>query len=319
MRAKEFLSEDEKTKSIVLRYLQKKEADDPLFSDIYRLMAKGPMVPKLDSYILNRKDPDMQAEGAAAYLIKTIPTLADKAELRRFLNELNAGKDFIDIKKLMPRSGMNAPAPWASVLTNPVAIKLFEKIFLEFNGKKDAGPGEAAFAILSPSITYGEPGDIKVNGRLIEVKGSRSPTGAGGRMWGPYHVDQTQMIKLLPQLKGQPNPASLTVKEASRPFANPKIAKPFITAACNAWFGKPIPILINSFGTPAFEEAWLSTIYESYRERAGWDSAIFLGIQSYQYVNSGIQFATKVKKSTGDVCRVGSKQTREMAPQIQLL
>ena len=105
--------------------------------------------------------------------------------------------DFIKLEVAFPEKGMAAPAPLSNVVDDGFAKKLFDKL-VEYKGKNDAGPGEAAMAIMSPNITYaqgstvaeyGRGGDLIVAGvGKVEVKG-----GGGGRLTPWKGIDQKGM------------------------------------------------------------------------------------------------------------------------------
>ena len=110
-----------------------------------------------------------------AEIIAEIP--GSNEEKFQFVNTL--GKvSHIDISKLLQPT-----ANWDSWLVGtPFSKKLFEQCFndprLRTNLK---GPGEAALAILSPSIKLmTEAGDIEINKQKVEVKGGESAK--GGRL-----------------------------------------------------------------------------------------------------------------------------------------
>lgn len=311
MRAYEFLVEDQKIKSIVVRRLNKMPDDSPIFADVYKKIIGEPLGNRMSNYINARGDQD--AIKASKWLLQTIPTLGDSTEIKEFVSKFsNPEFDPIDIKQLIPSDGMETSKDIMSVITDPFAQKLFSKIFQEFAGKGDAGAGEAAFAILSPRITYSSPGDISINGQKIEVKASRSASGKAGRIWDSP-VNQTPMIDILSKI----GKTSFTVLEGEIPFPDPELSKSFIQTACTAWFGKLIPEIEKQFGTSGFKDVWQKYVFETYKEESGWQGLLALGVNTYQYVSTGDQFVRYMKKSQqGNICRQGTKQSRELAPQI---
>jgi hypothetical protein len=96
---------------------------------------------------------------------------------------------------------MSAPAPLANIVDDGFAKKLFDEL-VNFKGKNDSGPGEAAMAILSPNITYAQGATVKEFGRggdlivagvgKVEVKG-----GGGGRLTPWNSIDQKGMTQAL--------------------------------------------------------------------------------------------------------------------------
>lgn len=310
MRANEFLVEDPRIKSMVVRSLSKMPDDDPIFNDVYKRIVNQPLGNRLERYIQNRGDQD--ALRAVKWLVTAIPTLGTAPEVKEFIGKFVDPKfDPINTEALAPEQGMSGPASLESIVEDPFAKKLFNKIFQEFAGKGDAGPGEAALAILSPNITYGSPGDIVINGKKVEVKASRG-SGKAGRIWD-MPLNQKPMLEILAQLKM----SAFSVLDGEQPFPEPTLAKPFITAACEAWFGQPLSPVIKAFGRPGFKNIWQATVFTVYKEHGKWDGLLALGVKTYQYINDGVEFATNMKKANhGTICRANAKQSRELAPQV---
>lgn len=313
MRAFEIIAEDAQTKRMVLKTLGKMPDENPIFPQVYKQIVGEPLGNRLTNYINNRGDQD--AIKAAKWLLQAIPTLGDAREVKEFINKFGQSDwDPINAKGLIPSGGMSQPAELLSIVEDPFAKKLFEKIFHEYQGKGDAGPGEAALAILSPNITYGSPGDITVNGVKVEVKASRSSGGKAGRIWD-MPVNQKPMLDILAQL----NLTSFSVLDGEQPFPDPKLASKFIKAACLGWFGKSIPAIEKSFGKAGFKNLWQAQVFDTYKEHSGWTGVLALGLTTYQYVENGQQFATTMKKANhGSLCRAGEKQPRALAPQIYI-
>ena len=312
MRAFEFLTEDPKIKSQVLRSLSKMPDDTPIFSDVYKMLVGGPLSTRIENYINNRQDQD--AIKAMKWLVQNIPTVGSAQEVKAFLNNFQTPDyDYVDTKKLAPNNGMEAPADLGILVDDPFAQKLFDKIFQEFQGKGDAGPGEAALAIMSPNITYGSPGDIVVAGKKVEVKASRG-SGKAGRIWD-MPLNQKPMVDILSQL----NITNFTVMQGTQPFPDDNLKDDFIREACICWFGKPIPSLQKSFGTDAFKDQWQSLVFDTYKAHGGWEGMLALGVKTYQYITTGQQFAQDMKKANqGSICRATAKQSRELAPQVYI-
>jgi hypothetical protein len=310
MRAREFINEFANTKSIVLRSLNKLPLDSPIFGEIYKQILTEPLGNRIKNYINNRKDAD--AINAVTWLVKAIPTLGTADEVKTFLSKFaDPNYDPINISKLVPDTGMTGPSPLSSLVSDPFAKLLFDKIFQEFSGKSDAGPGEAALAILSPSITYTSPGDILVGDKKVEVKASRG-SGKAGRIWDTP-INQKEMLSILSQL-GMSN---FNVSDGEHPFPNNELAEPFITAACMAWFGEVDSNIVAAFGKVGFKNLWQARVFDAYKAHGKWNGLLALGVQTYQYINTGEEFATNMKKvSHGGICNVKTKQARELAPQI---
>jgi hypothetical protein len=201
MRAFEFLNEDPVMKQRVIRSLGKKPDEDPIFRQVYKVLVGEPISSRIKNYVQARGDKDALA--AVNFLDKIIPTLGDANEVKQFLADFKKAEyDLIDIKQLCPAEGMTKVSQLADIVTNQFGKKLFDSIHDGYKGKNDAGPGEAALAILSPNITYaqgattdeyGRGGDIIVKGiGKVEVKG-----GAGGRLVSAQGIDQKGMTAAL--------------------------------------------------------------------------------------------------------------------------
>lgn len=313
MRAFEIITEDAQTKRMVLKSLNKLPDENPIFPQVYKQIVGQPLGNRLDKFINNRQDQD--AIKAAKWLVQAIPTLGDAKEVKDFISKFaNPEWDPINAKALIPSGGMSAPAEILSIVQDPFAKKLFEKIFHEFQGKGDAGPGEAALAILSPNITYGSPGDISVFGVKVEVKASRSAKGSAGRIWD-MPVNQKPMIDILAKIGLN----SFSVLDGEQPFPDKKLAPAFIKAACQSWFGASIPAIEKSFGKAGFKDLWQQQVFDSYKSHGKWAGVLAIGLTTFQYVENGQQFAGSMKKANhGSICRASEKQSRALAPQIYI-
>jgi hypothetical protein len=310
MRAHEIITEDAKVKSMVIRSLNKIPDDSPIFNDVYKQIVGKPLGNRLDAYINTRGDQD--AINAVRWLITAIPTLGSAQEIKAFIGKFADPKfDPINVKALAPKAGMSGPADIGSLITDPFAKKLFDKIFQEFAGKGDAGPGEAALAILSPRITYSSPGDISINDVKVEVKASRG-SGKAGRIWD-MPLNQKPMAIILQSM----GIANFSVLDGEQPFPDPKIGKKFIREACICWFGGSVPAIEKAFGKPGFKNIWQAQVFDTYKAHGKWTGMLALGVKTYQYIVNGQEFATTMKKANqGTICRPGAKQSRELAPQV---
>jgi len=314
MKIKDIVIEDIQVKNKVIRALSKVNDENPIFSNIYKLIVGTPLESRIQSFIKNRNDPD--AIAAMKYLTSVIPTLGSVDQIKGFLKRLNDGEDFINTQALVPQQSMTAPASVVDLVNDPFAEALFYKIFHEFAGKGDAGPGEAALAILSPNIKYGKPGDIVVGNVKVEVKAARGEKGAAGRIWDtPLH--QKPILDIL--TKAVPGATSFSVLDGNKPFPVPELSKKFITTASRTWFGRNVPEVITTFGTPAFAGAWQATVFDAYKAHGQWDGMLAIGVKTYQYIRTGPEFAQYMAKiNQGTICRAGAKQSRELAPQIAI-
>lgn len=310
MRAFEIFNEDAKTKSMVLRALGKMPDDAAIFANVYKQIIGEPLGNRLSNYINSRGDGD--AIKAAKWLVNAIPTLGNAKEVKEFIGKFaDPNFDPIDLKALAPSGGMTAPADVLSIVKDPFAQKLFQKIFQEFAGKGDAGPGEAALAILSPSITYASPGDISINGIKVEVKASKTSGGAG-RVWDTP-INQKPMLEILAPL----GLTGYSVLDGEQPFPDPNSSADFIKAACEAWFGQSVPEVEKAFGKPGFKNAWQSHVFDAYKGHGGWEGMLALGVKTYQYIITGEEFSKNMKKKfQGYICKASEKQSRALAPQV---
>jgi len=310
MRAFEIITEDAKTKSMVMRSLNKLPDDAPIFQDVYKQIIGEPLGNRLGNYINTRGDQD--AISAAKWLVAAIPTLGNAQEVKEFIGKFSDPNfDPINTKALAPKAGMSAPAEIGSLILDPFAKKLFDKIFQEFAGKNDAGPGEAALAILSPKITYSSPGDISVNNVKVEVKASKG-SGKAGRIWD-MPLNQKPMTAILQSL----GIANFSVLDGEQPFPDPKLGKKFIKEACICWFGGSVPEIEKAFGKAGFKNIWQAHVFDTYKAHGKWTGMLALGVTTYQYIISGQEFAASMKKANqGTICRPSAKQSRELAPQV---
>lgn len=205
MRAFEFLIENPQIKSRVLTRLQKTPSDSPIFPEVYKTLVGEPLTGRIRNYIEAREDAD--ASAAINHLDKLIPTLGSTEEVKAFMAKFTkkpgqeTAYDFIKLDVAFPKEGMAAPAPLSNIVDDGFAKKLFDKL-VDYKGKNDAGPGEAAMAIMSPNITYAQGATVEEYGRggdlivagvgKVEVKG-----GGGGRLTPFKTIDQKGMALAL--------------------------------------------------------------------------------------------------------------------------
>ena len=105
----------------------KVKAEDPIFDKIYKEIVGPQLGARIERYIGAHKDADIGAE-EMSFLIKEIPALGPTQEIKSFVGKWNGGADFIDINKLVPDTGMTAPAPLESVVANGIPKALFQKL-----------------------------------------------------------------------------------------------------------------------------------------------------------------------------------------------
>jgi len=205
------------------------------------------------------------------------------------------------------------------VVANGIPKALFQKLTQVNFRKSDAGPAEAALAIMSNKISYStQGGDLIIGNKKIEVKSGGKGRG-GGRIYNDRKtLNQLGMITVLKKagyvLKGK----SFTVNDAIEPL-DPKFpAKAFITECSKAFFGTVIPEIVNAFGTPKFRLLWNQAIYDDYKKSAGHLGILIIGQTTYQYIISGEQLLTVPQKSRGVLCYPGSRQSRDFGIQVNI-
>jgi len=184
--AKRVTPDDGAKKRMVISALNKKREEDPLFDQVYKLVV-GPALDKRIETVLTqigKNDPDVNAS-IVQMLIKSIPSLGGAGEVKNFVQDWNEGKEFINLKNLIPAKGMDSPKLVSSVVADPLAEKLLMDLRAFKGGKSDAGPYEVALAIMSRNITFATEeggGDLIINGQKIEIK-SGGEGGGGGRIY----------------------------------------------------------------------------------------------------------------------------------------
>ena len=96
----------------------------------------------------------------------------------------------------------------------------------------------------------------------------------------------------------------------------------FIQTVSQAWFnGKVYKRIVDTFGTPAFEDVWLDYVFNYYKSKGYGNHAgiLLVGATEFQYVVKASQL-----KDSGALSRIGMlyypnmTQAREVAPQITL-
>lgn len=315
--------EDVKRKERVIRALSKKRADDPIFDKTYKLIVGPQIGARIENYIGSHKDPDIGAE-EMAFLVKTIPDLGTTEEVKSFVEKWNSGEDIIKVDQLVPSSGMESPATLSSIVDDGIGKELFARLVPLNFGKSDAGPAEAALAVMSKRITYATSGgDLVIDGAKIEIKGGGRPgkkgkIGGGGRVYNDkLKLDQKGMAQAL---AGTPyeTAGSVTVAQASSQLPEDFPAKEFIEAASLAWYGEIKSNIVNSFGTPDFKRQWAIEQYNDYKEEAGHDGILIIGGSNYQYIVNGEQLHTVGKAQGGHVYSPNSNQTRDLGIQVKI-
>ena len=314
--------EDDAIKNRVLTALNKKKAEDPIFDKVYKSIIGKQLDTRIQSYIASHKDADIGAS-EMAFLVKEIPQLGKTQDVKVFVKKWNQGEDFIDVQSLVPDSGMTAPAEIQSIVADGIPKALFQSLTRNQSQftKSDAGPAEGALAIMSKEISYAKDGgDLLIAGKKVEVKsGGRGGKSGGGRLWGGEPIDHTEMTNILNKVKFQMKGKSISVLSGTRPIPDKFPGKAFMTACTKAWFGKAVPSVINSFGTPEFAVNWMNAVYEFYKSKAGHSGVLVVGVEKYLYAVNGAQMLNgNVMGNLGALYYPTSRQPRELAPQVRV-
>jgi chorismate mutase len=311
--------EEEKIKQRVIRALNKKRADDPMFDKIYRTIIGKALGTRIENYIAAHQDTDIGTE-EMAFLVKEIPTLGTTQEVKNFVLAWNKGNDFINTQELIPTEGMTEPKPLISVVGEGLPQKLFQTLTRQNFSKSDGGPGEAALAIMSPVIKYTGSttgGDVIIDKKRIEVKGGgKSASSGGGRViddkWKPNWGPTTAVLQKA-GFKG-----NISVLRATKPFPPNFPKEDFIKETCLNWFGQEVKSLIDTFGTPQFRLEWNKVIFNSYKAKAKHEGILIIGRENYQYIVNGEQLANTRQTSKGTIYYPASNQTRDLGIQVSI-
>lgn len=324
---------DEQKKAHIIRKFEKMRADDPTLDKAYMLIAGGgvktdeesPVAQRIKGYLEKSSDPDVTAE-VMAWCIKTIPTLGDTNQVNDFVNKLQAGMDYVNVNELCPSSGMTDIAPLESVVEEGIPKELFRKMQGMKFGKADAGPGEAALAILSTKITYASDadaeetgGDIAIDGvGKIEVKGNQ------GRL-GPWTTINKSLSNSLAawnkyrDLKlaaGEKMPKGLSAVALSQAvpedFPKQEILDAIIADYDIAKFAGKLEI-----GNPEFRREWNKVCYNAYKADSGFKGLLVIGQTHYTYATTAEQLIDSIKVSSAQVVYKG-QQLRENMPQLYI-
>ena len=314
--------EDDAIKNRVITALNKRKAEDPIFDKVYKSIVGKQLDTRIQNYIASHKDADI-GTSEMAFLVKEIPQLGKTDEVKQFVGKWNKGEDFIDVNSLVPDTGMTAPAEIQSIVADGIPKALFQSLTRNQSQftKSDAGPAEGALAIMSKEITYAKDGgDLMIAGKKVEVKsGGRGGKSGGGRLWGGEPIDHTEMTKVLQKVRFQMKGKSISVLAGTKPVPPKFPGKQFITACTKAWFGKSVPSVISSFGTPEFATNWMNAVYDFYKSKAGHSGVLVVGVERYLYAVNGAQMLDgKVMGNLGALYYPTSRQPRELAPQVRV-
>ena len=325
--------DDAAKKRAVISALNKKREEDPLFDQVYKLVVGPALDARIETVLtqVGKNDPDVNAS-IVKMLIKTIPSLGSASDVKSFVQDWNEGKEFINIKNLIPAKGMDAPKLVSSIVANPMAEKLLADLRAFKGGKSDAGPYEVALAILSRNITFATEeggGDLIINGQKIEIK-SGGEGGGGGRIYPDgKKLNQKPIADALSGTMYQ-DAKSIPVLAASGRTAggqdwpafaksNPEEFTGIAKSINQVWFGGARPEIEKSFGTEDFRLLWNRAMFNDYKTQAGHNGVLILGATQFQYITSGDQLLNSVPQSSKGMCFYrNSRQDRDLGIQVKL-
>ena len=305
------------------RHTEKYEVDIDTLNSIDVALHRKTLTSLVKEAILARGSFNGYIEKAESWLTSAIMSLGSVEEIKAFTDKYkNPETEFLSIKQLTTHT--SEPSIIDNIIEDAFARKLFNILFLKPpSGKADSGPGETALVFLSPDISYELKGDVLINNvGKIEIKASRTPKGKGGRVWDSP-INQLNMYNILKEIfpnTTDTNRFTVSVLDKKHKII-PQIIKndpnrKFITAACNAWFNTPIDEVINSFGTPEFINIWHKHIFNTYKAKKKFVGLLAIGRTTYQYIQTGDQFAATKKASSGYLCKILSSDFRELVPQV---
>ena len=313
--------EDEAIKNRVIRALNKRKAEDPIFDKVYKNIIGKQLDTRIQNYIASHKDVDI-GTSEMAFLVKEIPQLGKTNDVKTFVDKWNSGEDFIDINELIPEDGMEQANQITNIVSDGIPKALFMSLAKNQSQftKSDAGPAEGALAIMSKDISYAKTGgDLIIQGKKIEVKSGGRGRG-GGRIYNDKkQLDQKGMANILSKIDYKGNVSVLQGAGTGRvPLPNNFPAKQFATEMSKAFFGKVIPKVVSTFGTTNFRSIWNQAVYNDYKASAGHVGILIIGATTYQYIVNGKQLLTVPQSNPGALYYPGSSQSRDLGIQVKL-
>jgi hypothetical protein len=310
--------EAEKIKDRVIRALNKKRADDPIFDKVYKTIIGPQLDNRIQRYIAKHKDADIGAS-EMSFLIKQIPQLGTTPQVKDFVEKWNKGADYINIEALIPKAGMNAKAPLSSVVADGIPKALFQTLAKNPGAfkKSDAGPAEGALAMMSNKISYAEKGgDLVISGQKIEIKGGGKGKG-GGRVYNDRKgmINQSGMTDVLRQV-GYTGNVTLAQGMGTKPVPENFPSREFTSAMSTSFFGRIVPELTNTWRTPQFRLNFNKAMYDDYQQSAGHIGILIIGANNYQYITNGEQLTTVTGASY--LYYPNARQPRDMGIQVKV-
>jgi len=166
-----------------LDFIQNKVAkgdiqDQKTIDFIFKILNKGDIKQTIDSMLTRVTDNDTDVEGfrrlnqgVLSKILRKMPV--EKEELDSFLNKWAKGKKFVDTSKLV-NGNKGSIQDLIPNKTAQIAFKTFEDVRSQFRMPKKGttGYGEFGLAMLTTEIQMEAPGDVKINGVDVEVKGN---------------------------------------------------------------------------------------------------------------------------------------------------
>lgn len=272
------------------------------------------LVKRIQSYIMNRKDKDM------IEFIEQVTDLIFNLEknpqkLKPWLMQLKDPKNnFIDPNALLPVKGQPSLKSLNSVVNDSYSLKILNALRnVKPRGRSDAGPYEAAIAILATAITFtrdgqeGIGGDIYFGKRKIEVKTTAGPLYPVKKILPKMEY----ITKFLGKVKFKaPNRAKgaegqllsvdafvrMLKKKDSQfqkfPFEN------FIRTVSNSWFGFESDRLVQGLNDPiSFKKAWAAEVFDFYKKTAGHEGVLYVSNEgNFAYFVNGDQLSEFVEQ-----------------------
>ena len=269
---------------------------------------------RIQQYITNRKDKDMiEYIALVTDLIFNIEQNPQK--LKGWLQNLNNPKNnFIDPNKLLPKNGQPTLQDLTTIVNDQYTLKIMKELRnLKPEGRSDAGPYEAAVAIMATAISFtrdgeeGIGGDIFYGKRKIEVKTNAGPLFPVKPAYYPKMEYITKFLNKIkfksPERKGGADGKILSVQQFERMLKNKDKYKKFpfenfIRTVSNAWFGQEHESLVKSLTDPlSFRKAWAKEIFDHYKKIAGHEGVLYINNNAqYAYFINGEQLSDFVDK-----------------------
>lgn len=195
MRATEFIYESvedvETLKKDIINQV-KQEKDNEVLDKAHQVLSHSSIKSKIESAFAkaagngNVGNIDSIINDMIDYLRNLQGTTQEK---REFVDILEAGKVINTAELFKPASTFD------QIFATPLSQRFFTSIAKYGQGKNMKGPGEYALAILSPSISLADKGDLLIDGKHVEVKAAMNKN--GGRLGEVVSVSSSQYAEAL--------------------------------------------------------------------------------------------------------------------------